>query len=608
MSLARRLASALSFLTLATSAAAQDNILLVIADDLGVDSLSAYNAGTAGASLPATPTLDGLAASGLRFTQAYANPVCSPTRAAILTGQHAWRTGVGTVVTPQSNNSLTAGAFTLPEAFAANPALGYQLATFGKWHLSIGPGTNMARCTIGGWPSFAGFNGGQVADYQSWVRHVSDGTPAGTSSAPCTNYATTQTVDDALAWIAAQEALGAPWFAWVAFGAPHAPFHLPPAALCPDYATLPGGADIALNPRPYYEAAIQALDTELGRLLAGIDRAHTNILFVSDNGTPNEVLQPPFPAGRGKGTLYEGGIRVPLIVQGPAVVAPGRVADQPLHVVDLFDTILELAGISRPSCAPANTDFDTRSLGRLVRDESQRRVRIYTEHFDSFQPLLGGRVLRDERYKLIEFQNGTRELYDLVNDPLEAVDLLASPLGSFEALKLAELTDALASHASGAGAALCSGDEAALDHTTTCPCGNFGALGNGCAHSFDPRGAQLSASGSTASDDVRLSASSLPGSSFTLFLQHDAAGDAVFHDGVLCAAGTLLRLRGRAAVAGRAAFPDRAWDSTLTLSQRGGVVVGSGARRYYSAWYRNASSSFCPPATANVSNGWRLDW
>ena len=160
------------------------------------------------------------------------------------------------------------------------------------------------------------------------------------------------------------------------------------------------------------------------------------------------------------------------------------------------------------------------------------------------------------------------------------------------------------------GHAFCFGDGALADHTTPCPCGNSGANGHGCAHSFNAAGAQIGASGVVANDDVILQASSLPVTSFTLFLQHDAAGDTIFHDGTLCAGGTLVRLRGRAAVAGAATFPNNAFaqDSTLTLSQRGGVAPGSGALRYYSAWFRNASSTFCPPATANVTNGYTIVW
>jgi len=160
------------------------------------------------------------------------------------------------------------------------------------------------------------------------------------------------------------------------------------------------------------------------------------------------------------------------------------------------------------------------------------------------------------------------------------------------------------------GHAFCASDGSLTDHTTPCPCGNTGAAGNGCAHSFNPAGANLSASGTVAADDVVLLATGLPTTSFTLFMQHDAPGDTVFHDGVLCAGGGLVRLRGRNAVAGVASFPNSLFanDVTTTLSQRGSVTIGSGALRFYAAFYRNASTTFCPPATANVTNGWRIVW
>ena len=175
-----------------------------------------------------------------------------------------------------------------------------------------------------------------------------------------------------------------------------------------------------------------------------------------------------------------------------------------------------------------------------------------------------------------------------------------------------------------AGASYCSNDTIGWDHTTPCPCGNVGAVGHGCASSFNAAGAQLVALGVISDDDILspgpspvvLSCHGLPSASFTMFLQHDSPRDTIFHDGVLCAGGNLVRLRGRNAGAsssqppGIAVFPNSGFanDTTLTLSSRGGVIVGSGATRFYSAWYRNASLSFCPPATANVSNGWTIVW
>src|SRR4051794_25685306 len=135
-----------------TSWAEQKNILLIIADDYGVDSSSLYNT-NASASLPPTPNVISLAQSGVLFRNAYANPVCSPTRACLITGRYGFRTGIGNVIAGAGSPTLAGTEFTLPEAFAANPSLGYQLAQFGKWHLSNGPNSPN---TIGGWPHFAG--------------------------------------------------------------------------------------------------------------------------------------------------------------------------------------------------------------------------------------------------------------------------------------------------------------------------------------------------------------------------------------------------------------------------------------------------------------------
>jgi len=160
------------------------------------------------------------------------------------------------------------------------------------------------------------------------------------------------------------------------------------------------------------------------------------------------------------------------------------------------------------------------------------------------------------------------------------------------------------------GATTCTNASLGSDHQLACPCGNSGAPDNGCAHSFSAAGAHLDARGTVAGDAVVLTASGMPQTSFTLFLQHTQAADAVFHDGVLCAGGTLTRLRGRSAVLGQASFPDSSFaqDATTTLAQRGGVFPGAGVRRHYAGWFRNASTTFCPPATANVTNGYAIDW
>jgi arylsulfatase A-like enzyme len=150
-------------------------------------------------------------------------------------------------------------------------------------------------------------------------------------------------VNDALQWISQRGTNS--WFLWLAFNAGHTPFHKPPNELHSSDA-LPGTAiHINANPRLYYEAMIEAMDTEMGRLLTNMTRTNANvsltntmIIFLGDNGTPRQVIQPPYSASRAKGTLYEGGIRVPLIVAGAGVISPNRVSTEVVHCVDLFAT------------------------------------------------------------------------------------------------------------------------------------------------------------------------------------------------------------------------------------------------------------------------------
>ena len=411
----------------------RNNILLIIADDYGLDASSLYNT-SSGAQIAPTPNIASLAANGIQFNHAYTYGVCSPSRAAILTGRYGFRTGVGNVVAAASANYLQATEFTLPDAFAANSGLGYQLKHIGKWHLTstTGATANLGPCTIGGWPAFAGSLAGQISDYMSWPKVTSNGTFAGTTSTTSTTYATTDQVNDAVSFITTQTTAGKPWFATVAFNAPHTPFHLPsPTTLCPHYASLSGAAsDISANPLNYYNAAVEAMDTEIGRLLTSVDLTKTTVIFVGDNGTPSNVLQTPYPAQHGKDTLYEGGIAVPLIIRGPDVVSPGRTTNVLTHFVDLYSTILELAGINVSSSLPAGVTVDSQSLLPVIKNQSVTRSLAYSESFDIASPTTGGRSLRDSQYKLIRNQNGTDEFYDLSADPYENTNLFANGLAA----------------------------------------------------------------------------------------------------------------------------------------------------------------------------------
>ena len=410
-------ATILILLALVSSALAGNNVLLIIADDYGVDANSLYNT-TAGATAP-TPNINALAASGVRFTNAYSCPVCSPARACMITGRLGFRTGVGEVVSVASANSLAASELTLPEVITQNSGLGIQSACFGKWHLNAGGPTVVANGpnTIGGWPHYAGCTAGELASYTNWPKTING------STSTVTTYATTDVVNDAVAWINARTAANQKWVIWVAFNAPHTPFHVPPTSL------HTYGANPATNVLKY-RAAVQAMDTEIGRLLQSVNSVTTDILFIGDNGTPGQVIQAPYNSTHAKDSLYEGGIRVPLIASGPSVVSGGRINSSLVHAVDLFSTMLELAAVPLPT----SVTLDSRSLKPILANTTNTpRSRLYVDQFDTNAPTSGGRVLRDDHYKIIRLNTGSDEFYDLLTDSAETTNLLTGGILSLTA-------------------------------------------------------------------------------------------------------------------------------------------------------------------------------
>ncbi len=410
-----------------TAPAATPNILLIIADDLGADSFP-LTAGT-GASLAPMPNLTALKSRGVLFINAHAHPTCSPSRAAMLTGRHPFRTGIGAQLTDATSPQLQAGEFTLPEAFAANAGLGYSLKMFGKWHLTSGAGANDTARSIGGWPSFAGTISGALADYYSWTK-VIDGV-ASTS----TTYATTDIANDVVSWIDARGTT--PWMAWVALNAPHAPFHSPPSGL--HTYNLSGTP----SNRTLYEAACQALDTEVGRILDHVDFAKTNVIFIGDNGTPGQVIQTPYNSAHSKETLYEGGTRVPLIIAGASVANQDRVSTAPVHCVDLYSTILGMAGISLAATQPAANVLDSNSLMPILKNTAEGIRYAFSQEFSSaLSTSVSGRALTSAAgYKLIQFDDGREEFYRTTTDSNEATSLLGASISAadqsaYGALKL----------------------------------------------------------------------------------------------------------------------------------------------------------------------------
>lgn len=387
------------------------NVLLIFTDDQGVDKVSSYDDHP---SPPPTPVIDALAARGVSFDRAYAYPSCSPSRGALLTGKLAHRTGLGEVIQYADDEELPPDTYSLPRMLDASPWI-WETAAYGKWHIaSFASHTNLEHPLLLGFGDFAG----SMSNLQDkWlepdVRHtytfwdkVEDG-----DVHVETTYATTDTVDDALE---ALDRLQEPWLLYVPFNAPHTPLHEPPEDLADP-------VDPITSPN-VYDAAVQALDTELGRLLAAIDEEDTLVIFASDNGTSSWGAQPPVRPDRVKLTPYEGGIRVPMIVAGPGV-AKGVRTDAMVHVVDILPTVAEVAQVD---LAATGEVFDGESLWPYLRDPTHPGREIL--HGDRFAPNgVGGSGLNLDwwishgpRFKVVSYGGGNSyAMVDLLADPNE---------------------------------------------------------------------------------------------------------------------------------------------------------------------------------------------
>lgn len=404
------------------------NVLLIVLDDAGVDVLGCY--GESSAAGP-TPIIDAFAADGVLFRQAYAMPTCSPTRASLLTGQLPFRHGVGYPIGSSSTAVLGPGRTLLPMALRRAGAP-HALAHIGKWHVS----TPLDSPNTFGYDRFAGRIEGDMPDYFNWTK-VTDGVES-----QCTTYAITENINDALAWVSARSG---PWLLSLNANAPHIPLHLPPNDLH-GYDHLPNTrADRRNNPLPYHQAMLEAFDTELGRLWGGIPagvRENTTVIIIGDNGTWGEgVIQAPFIGDRSKGTLYQGGVRVPLIIAGAGVAAPGRETSALASVVDLYATIWDLCGCGDGGTIAPGAAVDARSLMPLLADPAAAPVRteIVAEGFGGPDPTLDARAILSNGYKLLRFADGREELYHIPSDPFEQINLLSTPLDAAEQAALDSL-------------------------------------------------------------------------------------------------------------------------------------------------------------------------
>ena len=406
------------------------NIVLIVADDLAWNQVGYH-----GTDFYETPSIDAIASSGMRFSQAYsANPVCSPTRASLMTGKNPARLGItdyipgspypyARLLRPAEIPGLPLGEVTLAELLKSH---GYATGHFGKWHLNVDknyvPGRPMD-------PASQGFD-----DILTTVKPEYDADPAGDA------HHAVEITERSLEFIDANR--DGPFFLYVTHHTVHRPLMEKPG-LVAKYAAKAGADDPVNNPT--MAAMIETMDLGIGQILDRLD-AHglterTIVIFYSDNGGFEE-LQAQDPYRGGKAMLWEGGIRVPLAIRWPNVVEPGTVSDELVISDDFFPTVAEVLG--DPEIDP---DIDGLSLvpvltqsGSLERDTLYFHYPHY--HHLGFKP--AGAVRRGN-YKLIEWFDGSIagdgqpvSLFNLADDPGETTDL-AGDRGELAAELLDEL-------------------------------------------------------------------------------------------------------------------------------------------------------------------------
>jgi arylsulfatase A-like enzyme len=374
------------------------NILLVIADDMGKDATPNFSEGII---KPNMPTLQSLMNTGVTFDNLWSYSVCTPTRASILTGKYGVKTNVIEV-----GDQISTSETSLQSYINSSSNNEYATAIIGKWHLS-----NSASDPISmGIDYYAGILNGTVRDYYNWSFNDN-----GTTSTS-TTYTTTKLTDLAIDWVDDQTK---PWFLWLAFNAPHTPFHLAPTDLHSQGNLPTDDASISANPLPYYLSAIEAMDTELGRFLSGLsteERANTVIVFIGDNGTPNQVAQSPYSRNTVKGTLNQGGINVPMVVSGLGVNRFGEREDALIHTTDLYTTIGNITEISTSEIHNSKSFYEM-----FTSSSSNEREFVYVEKEDGY-------AIRNTNYKLIKYDNGAEELYNLSLDAYENSNLIGTTL------------------------------------------------------------------------------------------------------------------------------------------------------------------------------------
>jgi len=398
--------------------ASQPNIIHILADDLGWKDV-----GFNGSTDIKTPNLDKLAAEGAKFTQFYVQPMCTPTRAALMTGRYPWRYGLQTIVIPgPATYGLDTSEWLMPQCLKE---AGYNTAIIGKWHLG--------HADLKYWPKQRGFDyayGATIGelDYYKhgdagvldWFRNNKPVHEKG--------YTTQLIGADAVKYINAQ-APNKPFYLYLAFNAPHTPYQAPKEYID----RYPAIADPT---RRTYAGMVTCMDDEIGKVIAALDRKglrdNTLIFFNSDNGGTRskmftgqmaDVSKINLPCDNGpyrdgKGTLFEGGCRVCALANWPGHIKPQTV-DGMIHVVDLYPTFAALANASIAKCKPLD---GMNVWGTIAEGNPSPR----TEIIYNIEPFRG--AVRQGDWKLIwrTLLPTSVDLYNLAEDPYEKDNLAAA--------------------------------------------------------------------------------------------------------------------------------------------------------------------------------------
>lgn len=428
----RCIAAVVAWLLSAAATAAPPNILIIYVDDLGYGDLASF-----GHPVIETPRLDALASEGLTLTSYYApSPLCSPSRAALLTGRHPYRTGIRSWIPEDSGVFLESAEITLAEVLAD---AGYATALVGKWHLNSDLGSeDEPQPTDQGFDYFYGHNAFQIPTSRNPVNLFRGRAPLGEQE----GYIAELYVDEAVRWLGAQDGQR-PFFLMFNMAEPHTTFENPPefnaryeAFTRGDIVPIPSGGDtppvetlIPRGPGEYF-ANVTYMDHQIGRLLDALrELGHyddTLIVFASDNGPVTENWRTWWEVNahgstgglRGrKHRVYEGGIRVPAIVRYPGVTEAGTRSDAFILGTDLFPTLIGIAGAE----VPGDRAIDGVDIARVLRGGQLPERTVLWALEDADGPDF---AIRRGRWKLLLDENRRPvALYDLDEDPLELLDV-----------------------------------------------------------------------------------------------------------------------------------------------------------------------------------------